>query len=776
MYFKRTLIVLYILLTVDLINAQVISDFSVPAKEACTNDTITFTNNSSNATNYLWDFGDGSVSFSFNPTHVYSLSGTYAARLIASNGLNADTAMRAIYVKKSADSGFKIVDGDDTACLGRRIYYRNLSYWFDSVRWDFGDGGTSNLFNVSRLYADTGQYNVSLTAFSSCGNGFESQIIRITDNADARPTAGFEVSADFVCPYTILKIVATSNDFDSVVYDLGDGTIANYTHVSHQYTTIGFKTIKQIVFNQCGSDTAIRTIEVTSTKIDSVDLGSDYSDGSCPNELITFTSQAGLSTYIFEYGDGISDTTDTNVVTHQYQAAANYLVKVIVENECGAVDSVTSVQLISDTILPEFNVVMEQGSSEVCPGEPVERYVFTLQKVAITTDWGDGTVISDSNFNLFHTYNDTGTYVVKVIAENVCGNRDSVTTQVLVTNSDPPVPYGSTFNMWESQFRGCTQREIEFTPLAQFEKSFWDFGDGDMISADSFAIHSYTDTGVYTILHTGTNYCGIKRSSAITLHVNNRSNPFVDFRFDPYMVCVGKDILFEVTRWDPGRDSISWDFGDGAQSQSQDRFITHAFLVPGLYEVRLIGFNECGSDTQWHDVHIIHSPKTGFDFSPANAHVGDTVYFTNTTVNGYTWSWDIAGFGTATSQDTQFVFNSPGEYDVVLTAIHHAGCGPSTISKRVVVTEPSAIEELNPWSSLKIYPNPTLKSFWIKFIIRKSTQVNVYTTDILGRRSLLESRSMQAGEYNIQAELSCGIYLVTVETENGRENRMVVVE
>lgn len=46
-----------------------------------------FTNNSQNATNYLWTFGDGSNSTDQNPYHVYTASGNYSVTLVASNGL-----------------------------------------------------------------------------------------------------------------------------------------------------------------------------------------------------------------------------------------------------------------------------------------------------------------------------------------------------------------------------------------------------------------------------------------------------------------------------------------------------------------------------------------------------------------------------------------------------------------------------------------------------------------------------------------------------------------
>lgn len=45
-----------------------------------------FTNNSINATSYLWDFGDANTSIDPSPSHTYAVDGTYTVTLTASNG------------------------------------------------------------------------------------------------------------------------------------------------------------------------------------------------------------------------------------------------------------------------------------------------------------------------------------------------------------------------------------------------------------------------------------------------------------------------------------------------------------------------------------------------------------------------------------------------------------------------------------------------------------------------------------------------------------------
>jgi|GEM_PF-1473149 len=57
---------------------------------------VSFTNNSINATDYLWSFNDGSTSTEANPVHLYDTADTYNVTLVASNsttGLSNSTTV-----------------------------------------------------------------------------------------------------------------------------------------------------------------------------------------------------------------------------------------------------------------------------------------------------------------------------------------------------------------------------------------------------------------------------------------------------------------------------------------------------------------------------------------------------------------------------------------------------------------------------------------------------------------------------------------------------------
>lgn len=63
-----------------------VADYSVNKNILCEQESVVFTNNSSDAESFIWDFGDGNSSTIENPEHSYTMPGNYKVKLIAFNG------------------------------------------------------------------------------------------------------------------------------------------------------------------------------------------------------------------------------------------------------------------------------------------------------------------------------------------------------------------------------------------------------------------------------------------------------------------------------------------------------------------------------------------------------------------------------------------------------------------------------------------------------------------------------------------------------------------
>ncbi|KAK3582489.1 hypothetical protein CHS0354_024036 [Potamilus streckersoni] len=63
----------------------------------------TFTNTSTNAASYSWNFGDGNSSVATNPTHTYSTDGTYSVTLTATNSQGSHQKTQSITLSSTAN-------------------------------------------------------------------------------------------------------------------------------------------------------------------------------------------------------------------------------------------------------------------------------------------------------------------------------------------------------------------------------------------------------------------------------------------------------------------------------------------------------------------------------------------------------------------------------------------------------------------------------------------------------------------------------------------------
>ncbi len=67
------------------------------------NSTVNCTNTSTNATSYLWNFGDGATSTSASPSHTYAASGIYNVTLYASNNCDIDSLTLTVQISSGID-------------------------------------------------------------------------------------------------------------------------------------------------------------------------------------------------------------------------------------------------------------------------------------------------------------------------------------------------------------------------------------------------------------------------------------------------------------------------------------------------------------------------------------------------------------------------------------------------------------------------------------------------------------------------------------------------
>ena len=156
------------------IAANVKAKFSTPAL-GCVQYNAVFDNQTTGGQTWLWEFGDGTTSTSFEPIHLYATAGTYLVRLIAFNpntcNLIDTSTFFTITVLDAPTPDFSfapVVPLENSPTT-----FTNLSSP-DAIRfkWEFGDGDsllTASRQPVQHQYNATGTFNACLTAYNAAG-------------------------------------------------------------------------------------------------------------------------------------------------------------------------------------------------------------------------------------------------------------------------------------------------------------------------------------------------------------------------------------------------------------------------------------------------------------------------------------------------------------------------------------------------------------------------------------------------------------------------------
>lgn len=161
-------------------------------------DTFKVINKCTNATEYFWDFGDGTTSILNAPTHIYQKIGDVNVKLIAFKGELRDSVIKTINIQNIKPiSNFTVYSTDSIPLIFEKITFNNTSKYSTSCLWDFGDGITSTENNPLHSYSKTGNYTIKLTSYNEKGNNTIEKNITITDIKRLNPnTTEIDVDGD----------------------------------------------------------------------------------------------------------------------------------------------------------------------------------------------------------------------------------------------------------------------------------------------------------------------------------------------------------------------------------------------------------------------------------------------------------------------------------------------------------------------------------------------------------------------------------------------------
>lgn len=324
---------------------------------------VVFVNNSTSATNYLWQFGDGNTSTQTAPSHIYTTAGTYTCSLIASNPngctASSDTAFIVIVIK--ADSifpAFTVTKVDSCGPFTINIA-NNSTHVPGSITpgttfvWDFGDGTSFTGANPPlHNYPGASTYTITLTMIDTTACNNPQTVTQVIDFTANVVTAAF-ACPDSVCMPALINFTDQSSNATTWAWTFGDGGTSSTANPSHPYAGVGTYTVYLTTGNPntCNlTDTATKVITIFPSPV------ADFSwfpNPPQPNTPNSFTNlSVGATQYLWDFGDGTSDTTKNPV--HVYDKDGTYNVCLTVTNQYGCID--TTCKPVRGIVIPLVDV------------------------------------------------------------------------------------------------------------------------------------------------------------------------------------------------------------------------------------------------------------------------------------------------------------------------------------------------------------------------------------------------------------------------------------
>lgn len=319
------------------VTAQTTAAFSASDSIGCVPFSVTFTNNSTAATNYNWDFGNGTTSSLPNPNVVYVTAGTFTVTLIAENAFtgNADTLIASNLITVAADPVASFNASTTTGCSNtNQISFNNTSTGSTTYSWDFGDGNGSNLSNPVHHYANAGTYTVILIANNNIGCSDISVQTNYITIYDA-PDATFSSNITSTCDSNDVFDFSTSDPgITSWNWDFGDGSTSSLPNPVYSYGSSGSYDVTLIVGN---SNSCFDTLTVNNY----INIGSNLvptftttpSTGCAPLSIQFNSTVPNATTWSWDFGDGTTDNSANPA--HTYTAAGSYTVSLSVNTNNG---------------------------------------------------------------------------------------------------------------------------------------------------------------------------------------------------------------------------------------------------------------------------------------------------------------------------------------------------------------------------------------------------------------------------------------------------------
>ena len=391
--------------------------------------TIKFTNLSTEANKFEWDFGNGNTSTEKDPTFTFSGEGDFPVILTASdaNGATGSTTIDVMVVEGPfqpiiLEPGFE----DNTLPEGGgdgRDSWRNNDL-----------GGVIQITGSPVTFGDQG---AKLPVPAGDRIGYQEIVVEPDTNYDLSFWyTMLSGSSDPSLIVSVLGVTQNGGTFTTLA-EVAAGTIASVTvtddsepdtYVQQKLSfNSGINNSVAIFFTNGDVEARLDDFTIDVGAAGAVPPSVGFTSAQSETDYLEYTftnSSVNAETYEWDFGDGNTSTEESP--THVYAVASTYVVTLTATNQAGLSNELSKSITILAPVTADF-------TSQVDPND-YRTYSFmdaSVGAVSLLWEFGDG--FQFTGMNPSHTYTEDGIYTVSLTATSITGNSHVATEELVVS-------------------------------------------------------------------------------------------------------------------------------------------------------------------------------------------------------------------------------------------------------------------------------------------------------------------------------------------------------
>lgn len=590
-----------LLLAFNAIAANPNIQFSVDKKEGFGPLTIQF--NASNikaAKKFHWSFGTGDVlttndsiiKYTFKSTGTYNVSLKYAVNASDKDLKNLkDTGSIQIKVlPKPIVPPVALFDCINTGI--RSIHCKSNSSDEDGIIvkqiWSLDDGKIFEEVEFDHKFVEGAVHQISLTVTDNDG---ASSSISKNHQLKLNQTPTFDLVTDVTSGNAPLRVhfkATNVADIDgsisSILWNFGDNTSSSESDVFHTFNVSGTYNVVLKIADDRGEFTTknVNIVVKDPPIIANLECSTNNLLVNC-NALGTTNLNSIPLIYLFNYGDGFTESNSTGISSHAYVSSGTFEVVLTVGNGLGVNSEARAIvmPLEPKNIIPNIalNCTSTEPMSVSCSTSASDEDGY-ISKIQFLFDDGQ-TIEASLGVSIKHTFTNSGLHSISAVAID---NDGGISTPAIVTvnileNANPIAD----FNCQNVSIQKIYCNSLSNDTDGEISSATWIIDNGEELIGNSFE-HFFDSGKTHSIKLAVVDNLGGKSIIEKNIEILLNSSPVAIINCQ---TSGNKIVCDSFSSYDPDGQALicNWDFGDGITATGN--LVEHTYQSFGHYNVTL---------------------------------------------------------------------------------------------------------------------------------------------------------------------------------------------